>query len=82
MTYPLAGWMMTAFGPVTALTALAALAAAGALAALRLWPHEDPETFEHIHDKLPLDHPHLKGKRRHAHAFVVDDDHPRWASRL
>ncbi|GAB5373848.1 MAG: MFS transporter [Acuticoccus sp.] len=82
VTYPLAGWMMTAFGPVTALTALAALAAAGALTALRLWPRDDPETFEHIHDNLPLDHPHLKGKRQHAHAFVVDDDHPRWASRL
>lgn len=29
-----------------------------------------------------FDHPHLKGKRRHAHPFVVDDAHPRWASRL
>ena len=31
---------------------------------------------------LPLDHPHLKCERRHAHPFVMDDNHPRWASQL
>lgn len=82
VTYPLSGWLMTQFGPVVALGCLALLAAAGALVALRLWPKEDPEILEHTHENLPLDHPHLKGERRHAHPFVVDDQHPRWASQL
>ena len=82
VTYPLSGWLMTQFGPVAALGTLAALAGVGALSALRLWPKEDPEILEHSHDNLPLDHPHLKGVRRHAHPFVVDDQHPRWASQL
>lgn len=82
VTYPLSGWLMTQFGPVAALGTLAALAGVGAMAALRLWPQEDPEILEHSHDNLPLDHPHLKGARRHAHPFVVDDQHPRWASQL
>lgn len=82
VTYPLSGWLMTQFGAVAALVCLAALAAAGLFAALLLWPREDPEVVEHTHDNLPLDHPHLKGERRHAHAFVVDNEHPRWASHL
>jgi H+ antiporter protein len=82
VTYPLSGWLMTQFGPVAALGTLAALAGIGGLSALRLWPQEDPEILEHSHDNLPLDHPHLKGTRRHAHPFVVDDQHPRWASQL
>jgi len=73
---------MTRFGPVAALGVLAALAGASIVAALRFWPSEDPETFEHTHDNLPLDHPHLHGTRRHAHSFVVDEEHPRWASQL
>ena len=82
VTYPLSGWLMTQFGPVAALTGLAALAGAGMLTALRLWPTSDPEIIEHTHETLPLDHPHLNGERRHAHRFVVDDEHPRWASGL
>ncbi len=82
VTYPLAGWLMTRFGPVAALGVLALLAGAGGLVALRLWPTEDPDILEHTHENLTLDHPHLHGKRRHAHPFVVDDDHPRWASQL
>lgn len=82
VAYPLSGWLMTQFGPVAALVLLAALAATGALAALRLWPKDDPDILEHTHGNLPLDHPHLKGERRHAHPFVVDDVHPSWASQL
>ena len=82
VTYPLSGWLMTQFGPVAILGALAALAGIGAILALRFWPQEDPEILEHSHDNLPLDHPHLKGARRHAHSFVVDDQHPRWSSQL
>lgn len=82
VTYPLSGWLLTQFGAVTALVGLAGLAALGAAVALRIWPKDDPEVMEHTHENLPLDHPHLKGHRRHAHAFVVDDQHPRWASQL
>ncbi|KJS39355.1 MAG: major facilitator transporter [Rhodospirillaceae bacterium BRH_c57] len=82
VTYPLSGWLMTQFGAVAALVVLAALAGVGVLAAQRLWPKEDPEMLEHTHDNLPLDHPHLHGARRHRHFFVVDDEHPRWASHL
>lgn len=82
VTYPLSGWLMTQFGPGAALGTLAALAGVGTLSALRLWPKEDPEILEHSHDNLPLDHPHLNGERRHAHPYVVDDQHPRWASQL
>lgn len=82
VTYPLSGWLMTQFGAVAALGVLAALAGVGITTALRLWPDEDPEIVEHSHDNLPLDHPHLMGERRHAHPFIVDDNHPRWASHL
>ena len=81
-TYPLSGWLMTRFGVVTALIFLAAVAMVGLVLALRLWPRHDPETLAHHHDNLPLDHPHLQGQRDHAHPFVVDDFHPRWASQL
>ena len=82
VAYPLSGWLMTRFGAVSALVVLAVLAGVGIAGALRLWPRQDPEVLEHTHDNLPLDHPHLNGERRHAHAFVVDDEHPRWASRV
>lgn len=82
VTYPLSGWLMTALGALPALLVLSGLAVLGVLAALRVWPQKDPDSFEHTHDNLPLDHPHLKGQRRHAHPFVVDDEHPRWASHL
>ncbi|MFN4202640.1 MAG: MFS transporter [Tabrizicola sp.] len=82
VTYPLSGWLMTRFGPVVALGVLATLAGAAVLIALRLWPSGDPTTVEHTHANLLLDHPHLQGERRHAHPFVVDDEHPRWASQL
>lgn len=82
LTYPLSGWLMTQFGLFVALTVLAVLAGAGIVAAVRLWPSEDPETLEHTHDNLPPDHPHLQGARTHTHSFVVDENHPRWASQL
>lgn len=82
LTYSLSGWLMTQFGLIPALSVITVLAAAGILAALRLWPSEDPETLEHTHDNLPPDHPHLQGTRKHTHSFVVDENHPRWASQL
>ena len=38
LCYPLAGWLMTWFGAVTALLVLALVAAFGIITALRLWP--------------------------------------------
>jgi predicted MFS family arabinose efflux permease len=80
VTYPLSGWLLTFYGVVPALIGLALLAATGMLAALKLWPANDPVELEHTHDNLPLDHPHLKGHRRHSHALVIDESHPRWAT--
>ena len=84
--YPLAGWLGTRYGmPVT----FAVLGGAGALAvwvAFRVWPAQDPEVIEHEHPDLPTGHTHTQGsagsgdQARHAHAFVVDDQHPHWPS--
>jgi len=82
VTYPLSGWLLTVYGVVPALIGLALLAAIGILVAVKLWPAGDPSEFAHTHDNLPLDHPHLNGERHHTHPFVVDDQHPRWASHL
>lgn len=80
LTYPLSGWLLTKFGTVPALLTLAALALTGIMAALRFWPADDPVEVAHTHDNLPLDHPHLKGHRRHTHALVIDEAHPQWDS--
>ncbi|MEW2915950.1 MFS transporter [Ruegeria sp. ANG10] len=82
VAYPLSGWLMTWHGTVEALLALALTGAIGIFCALRLWPRDDPETLTHTHGNLPLDHPHLRGERTHTHAFVVDDEHPRWSPTL
>lgn len=84
LTYPLAGWLGAETGMATALSVLAGLAALGVAAALVLWPADDPDTIEHVHDDLPLDHPHVRGDARvgrgvrHVHAFVIDDYHRHW----
>lgn len=80
VTYPLSGWLLTVFGTVPTLLCLATLALAGIVAALRFWPANDPVEVAHTHDNLPLDHPHLKGHRRHTHALVIDEAHPQWGS--
>jgi MFS family permease len=82
VTYPLAGWIGATAGLSAASLALAVIGAAGLVAVLRLWPANDPDAFAHSHDTLPFDHPHLMGERHHTHRFVVDDEHPRWASQL
>lgn len=82
VTYPLAGWLMTVFGPIIAALGLALLAVGGIIAALILWPEIDPIELDHHHDNLPLDHPHLNGHRSHRHVFVIDDKHPRWATHI
>lgn len=43
VTYPLSGWLTTAFGTVPALLVLAGVALAGIVTAMRFWPTGDPE---------------------------------------
>ncbi len=82
ITYPLSGWLMTSLRAGSALVVLAGLATVGIVAALWLWPAGDPEVVEHTHDNMPLDHPHLQGRKRHSHALVIDDAHPHWGSQF
>ncbi|SNS48562.1 MFS transporter [Antarctobacter heliothermus] len=82
LTYPLSGWLMTAFGAVPALIGLAVVAGMGAVMALRLWPVGEAGPVTHRHDNLPLDHPHLDGQREHSHALVIDDRHPHWGAKF
>ena len=78
LTYPLAGWLQSAHGSVTAMLALSALSFIGLLGALVLWPQEDADVLTHTHDDLPADHPHIADGRRHSHAYMIDDLHPHW----
>ncbi|GAW33068.1 major Facilitator Superfamily protein [Roseovarius sp. A-2] len=80
LTYPLAGWAGQAMGMGPALMLLAGVGTLGLALAARLWPVGLPEAPEHEHPDLPEDHPHLRahGGRRHAHAFVIDDEHHVW----
>ena len=80
ITYPLAGWLMTAFGTVPALLVLASFATLGIRVALRFWPANAPDCLTHWHPELPLDHPHLQGQGRqnHRHTIVIDDLHRHW----
>ncbi len=81
IAYPTAGWAGQALGMGVALLILGVLALVGLIIALRVWPADTPQVIEHEHPDLPPDHPHLRahhGKRRHAHAFVIDDEHRVW----
>ena len=81
VTYPLAGWVGQSAGLATALFVLGALAAGAVVAARLAWPAGLPRAPVHEHPDLPPDHPHLRahpGGRRHAHFFVIDDEHRAW----
>lgn len=84
LTYPLAGWLGDVAGMAVAMVVLGGLASIGTVVAAMLWPSDDPDVIEHVHDDLPDDHPHLRdatrqrGGRRHRHAFVIDDEHRVW----
>jgi H+ antiporter protein len=80
MTYPLSGWLMTAFGAVPALVILAILAVVGISVALIVWPTADPVELEHTHSDLPPAHPHIRDGRHHRHTYVIDDQHRNWPS--
>lgn len=80
VTYPLAGWLGSAFGLAQAALGLAVLGAVAMVAVIRLWPATDPVDVAHAHPDLPADHPHLQGHQgvEHRHALMIDDLHRRW----
>jgi len=84
VAYPAAGWLGAQLSQAMAFAGMAALAICGSLLAAWLWPAHDSEVLPHRHDDLPADHPHLRDAHRDgasAHAFVIDDLHPRWPGR-
>lgn len=78
LTYPLAGWLITLFGPAVAFALLSLLAAAGVIGGITFWLRESGEPVTHSHSDLPGDHPHIKDGRTHNHPIVIDDYHPHW----
>ncbi|WP_019953912.1 MFS transporter [Yoonia vestfoldensis] len=83
ITYPLAGWLGSAFGLAQAAIGLAAVGAAAMVAVFRLWPAADPVELVHDHADLAPDHPHLREGRygAHQHAVMIDPLHPQWPRR-
>ena len=80
VTYPTAGWAAQGLGMGGALVLLGLMAFLGVVVARLVWPAGLPQEVEHEHPDLPPDHPHLRahGGRRHAHVFVIDDEHRVW----
>ena len=89
ITYPLAGWLGARYGLGVSFAALGLLASAAVLLSMWLWPAVDSLPLAHRHDDLAASHPHLASNvaahpggvlsgGEHSHAFVIDDEHPRW----
>jgi len=84
ITYPAAGWLGARLGFGMTFVILAAGATVAIVAATWLWPADDPDELEHTHTSLDSSHPHVADAAdttsgpRHRHAYVIDDDHPRW----
>jgi MFS family permease len=82
--YPLAGWLGARWGMPVAFGVLGGAAVWAGWTASRIWPAQDPQVIEHDHPDLPAGHAHLRDAAaapagaRHAHVFVVDDQHPSW----
>ncbi len=83
ITYPLAGWLGSAFGLAQAAVGLAAVGAVAMAAVFRLWPAFDPVELVHDHANLAPDHPHLRDGHdgAHQHAVMIDGLHPHWPRR-
>ncbi len=83
ITYPLAGWLGSAFGLAQAALGLAAVGIVAMVAVLRLWPAHDPAELEHDHADLAPDHPHLREGHdgTHRHPVMIDPLHPHWPRR-
>lgn len=82
VTYPVAGWVGQVAGLPAAMLLLGVIGLVGVVVAARVWPRGDPSKVAHEHPDLPRDHPHLKAHRatgrRHAHVFIIDDEHADW----
>jgi len=80
VTYPTAGWAAQGLGMGGALVLLGLMALVGVIVARAVWPAGLAQEIVHEHPDLPPDHPHLRahGGRRHAHVFVIDDEHRVW----
>lgn len=79
LTYPLAGWLGRSVGIAPTALVLATLTLSGVVLAFYFWPVAEADLIPHDHPELPPDHPHLRGQPSvHAHAYVLDDLHPRW----
>jgi MFS family permease len=84
LTYPLAGWLGAKVSLTAAFAVLAILVGVGLVLAFVLWPAEDPDVIEHVHEDLPPGHPHLRDARpapegpKHAHAYIIDEHHRHW----
>ncbi len=79
VTYPLAGWLGSAFGMGAAAIGLAVLGGLALIAVIRLWPATDPVEVRHDHPDLPAGHPHLQDHANsHSHPLVIDDLHQSW----
>jgi MFS family permease len=83
--YPLAGWLAARHGLPLGFAVLGVAAVLAAAVAARVWPAQDPDVVPHAHADLPAGHAHLQGSVasacqpvHHAHAFVIDEQHPRW----
>lgn len=86
LTYPLAGWLGVTRDLAVTFAVLSAIAGSGFLAAMWLWPAADAEILGHQHDSLPEDDPHWEdgahlSRKRHAHAFMIDNLHHDWPDR-
>jgi len=68
ITYPLAGWLGSEFGLVTAFTGLCALALVGTITAFAVWPACDPAELGHLHDAIEHEHLHVHDEHhQHEH---------------
>ncbi|MFC7752414.1 MFS transporter [Tsukamurella soli] len=82
LSYPIAGWVATAYGFTPTWVVLGILAAAGIVVAVRCWPSHEAAQLEHTHPAGV--HTHVAGAvtvgggYRHSHPFVIDRLHPHW----
>ena len=80
IAYPLVGQVGARVNMAAAFAAMAILATIGVLAAARLWPAEDPDRIEHLHDDEDVGPEHRKLHAEGGHDFVLDRKHPNWPS--
>ncbi|SPB14127.1 MFS transporter [Caballeronia novacaledonica] len=82
IAYPIAGFVGAKIGMPLTFVVLALLTAVGVGVAWWLWPANDPDIVEHTHAETEDDEHFASGQKtgatEHAHAFNIDDKHPKW----